>query len=135
MTGTLPSELSMIGTTIVKISIEKNLFVGTIPNSYGSDMVQLSSLSLQVNGITGSMPSELCPNDKKNTITSMEDLKADCEEIECYCCTECFIDPATDPKRDTNNFTTTIVDAPAAAASGASGARTGGSVRGLLRRT
>jgi len=105
MTGTLPEiVLSSSTSTLEKISIEKNLFTGTIPISYGNYMIKLSSFSLQENGITGIMPSNLCPI---SNINVMEDIKADCNEIICDCCTECFIDPATDPKRDTKN---TVID-------------------------
>ena len=47
---------------------------------------RLSTLSLYRNQLTGAIPVELCPSGE-----SMATLSADCDEIECPCCTECCI--------------------------------------------
>jgi len=87
LNGTLPEELAYME-NIEKLSIEKNSFSGTIPDSMNY-MYQLTSLSLQNNDLIGKMPWGLCPD-----CYSMEELKADCEEIKCKCCTVCFDDPS-----------------------------------------
>jgi hypothetical protein len=86
--GTLPKELSNMP-FIEMISAEKNFFSGTIPSDFNF-MYQLTSLSLQTNDLTGEMQWGLCPG-----CYSVVDLKADCEEIKCDCCTECFTDSIT----------------------------------------
>ena len=83
--GTLPKEWSNMP-YLEKISIEYNLLTGTIPNEFNY-MYQLTSLSMQNNDLTGEMQWGLCPG-----CYSVVDLKADCEEVTCECCTMCFID-------------------------------------------
>lgn len=103
------------------MSIEKNSFSGTIPYSFRY-MNSLSSLSLQVNDITGTMPWKLCPEYSSN----IEELKADCDEISCDCCTECFIN-SKERNPQQNNATTVVASVARAGV--------GGGVRRLLRRT
>ena len=92
---------------------------GTIPYDFNY-MYQLSSLSLQTNDLTGSMQWGLCPG-----CYNMVDLKADCEEITCDCCTECFIDVQS--KEPTNTTITMATNATqTATAVPNSTARTGG---------
>jgi hypothetical protein len=86
--GSLPKELSDMP-LIEKIAAEKNFFSGTIPSEFNY-MNQLTSLSLQTNDLTGEMQWGLCPG-----CYSIVDLKADCEEVKCKCCTACFTDSTT----------------------------------------
>lgn len=86
--GSLPKELSDIP-VIGMISAERNFFSGTIPYEF-NDMKQLTSLSLQTNDLTGEMQWGLCPG-----YYSIVDLKADCVEVKCKCCTTCFTDSTT----------------------------------------
>jgi hypothetical protein len=79
--------LSLVGTP-EELAVEKNRLTGTIPNLY-RQMVDLKDFSLQQNSITGTMPVALCPG----LNATMNDLKADCEEIACDCCTGCYKDP------------------------------------------
>jgi hypothetical protein len=81
--GNLPKEWGNLE-NIEKISVEQNFLYGKIPKEY-NDMVKLTSLSLQSNDLTGDTPWGLCPG-----CYSVEQLKADCDEIKCDCCTECF---------------------------------------------
>jgi hypothetical protein len=69
--------------------MEHNDFSGTIPMEWGG-MRRLGTFSIHRNSVTGEMPEDLCPG-----WYSMYDLKADCEEVYCWCCTDCFVDPAT----------------------------------------
>jgi len=84
-TGTLPSEWSKLP-YIEDISLEENFLTGWIPYDWNF-MYQLTSLSIQSNDLTGKIDWGLCPG-----CYSMIELKADCEEVKCKCCTECFVD-------------------------------------------
>eukprot|EP00535_Pseudo-nitzschia_heimii_P000873 CAMPEP_0197186602 /NCGR_PEP_ID=MMETSP1423-20130617/14230_1 /TAXON_ID=476441 /ORGANISM="Pseudo-nitzschia heimii, Strain UNC1101" /LENGTH=820 /DNA_ID=CAMNT_0042637961 /DNA_START=72 /DNA_END=2534 /DNA_ORIENTATION=- len=85
LTGTLPSELSNMP-YVEKISLERNMLSGTIPYSFNT-MYELKSLSLQTNDLTGEMQWGLCPG-----YYMVDELKADCTELKCDCCTTCFED-------------------------------------------
>lgn len=102
-------------TTIEQMSIEKNILSGTIPYTFRK-MTELSSLSLQLNDLTGRMPWQLCPKYNDNMVS----LKADCEEVSCSCCTACFVDSkraavavsAKDENDGDNTFYATNITTP-----------------------
>jgi hypothetical protein len=81
MTGTLPAELSVLGLT--NINLAYNTLTGGIPSEYG-DFTELSSFLVQGNGLAGQMPDAVC---QLSTLTALE---ADCDEVVCNCCTQCY---------------------------------------------
>lgn len=83
--GPLPREWADLP-YLEELSIEKNFLTGTIPDDYNY-MYQLTSLSLYSNDITGTMNWGLCPGEYR-----VKELKADCDQVTCDCCTECFTD-------------------------------------------
>jgi hypothetical protein len=104
LTGTLPSDLANLP-KLAQIDISDNKLTGWIPTEYGK-MTQMTELSLYGNeGLSGPIPSELAHlNDlsilwlyETNlsgsisaslcTLDTSIDLRIDCGEIACDCCT------------------------------------------------
>jgi hypothetical protein len=82
--GTIPTEFANL-TGLEYMSFESNRLYGSIPTELGRLPV-LSSLTVHRNQLTGVMPLQLCPSGE-----FMTTLTADCEEVQCECCTECCI--------------------------------------------
>ena len=66
------------------------MLTGRIPWQLG-EINTLESLKLGSNQLTGEMPEDIC--DLKN----LDDLVADCREVECDCCSACNFDPTESP--------------------------------------
>jgi hypothetical protein len=87
------------------LAMEHNLFTGTVPTEC-SALVELKEFSIHRNDFTGTMPGGLCPG----IAFAMVELKADCEEISCQCCTDCHVDPESEitnqapPNLDVDNI-------------------------------
>ena len=77
----IPSEIGNIR-GLVALNLESNSLSGTIPQSFGQ-LSNLNSLNLVRNeGLWGRIPGDLC-------LLDMDILAADCEFLECFCCTAC----------------------------------------------
>jgi hypothetical protein len=112
LNGTLPSSMGGLSMLSDGLDLSHNLLVGTIPSWLGSSLSLLRILLLNDNGfngtvpdsfallgnlnvlrldstdLTGSVPSEVCGTFNETHPT----LFADCEEINCPCCTYCCND-------------------------------------------
>jgi hypothetical protein len=104
LTGTLPQSLP---SSMIYVDLNNNALSGTIPGSWGAQMSNLNYLLLHVNSLTGTIPSELglidplsiftiYGNDLSGSVDQFfcgevwDALEANCEAVECPCCTKCF---------------------------------------------
>jgi hypothetical protein len=81
MRGQIPHDLGLL-TDLTDLNLDDNLLFGTIPSSLGA-LTALTSLYLNDNQLVGTMP--LCDSDQY-----FEYLAADCDEVDCDCCTKCY---------------------------------------------
>ena len=79
--GTLPSSFEQL-TDLTTLDVMDNLLTGTWP-SHLSQLSAMEELSVSLNVLMGSMDDDLC------LLTSLMHVGADCEEIDCPCCTMC----------------------------------------------
>lgn len=80
--GQLPFELNNLG-SILRFNVENNYLGGTIPNY---EWTSIQELRVNGNLFTGEMPISLC-----SIITTISAIAtADCNEIACECCKECY---------------------------------------------
>jgi hypothetical protein len=103
LTGTLPPSF---GSSVFVLWLDKNDFTGTVPGSWATEMPNLQDLDISGNALTGTLPSELglLPLTTlmfhRNALTGSVDqafcggtvnqtLVADCDEMECPCCSIC----------------------------------------------
>lgn len=77
--GSLPTEIGMWSPGPYYFSVRTNSFSGTIPESAGENWTIIENAHFFDNEFSGSMP--LC------NVTGQ--LTADCEEVDCPCCTHC----------------------------------------------
>jgi len=106
LTGPLPHSFA---SSVTYIDLTANALTGTIPGSWSTEMPDLQELWLSKNKLTGTIPSELgllslgnfsfYANALSGSVdeifcgaTVLPRLKADCEEVECPCCTFCCYD-------------------------------------------
>ena len=73
--------------------VQSNRLFGQVPDVQPGQLANLTELLLQDNDLTGEMPASICA--LRTPLGVLEDLWADCEEIEgeaevaCACCTQC----------------------------------------------
>jgi len=107
LTGSLPSIFSPV---TLSIDLGENSMNGSFPAGWGEAMPNLQYLSIERNSFTGTLPADLgniIPLDNfnfyGNSFTGSVDqffcggfrwelLSADCDEVECPCCTYCCYD-------------------------------------------
>ena len=107
LTGPLPQNF---GSSMVYIDLNENALTGTIPGNWSTEMPNLRYLVLHVNQLTGTIPSDLSlidplrgfkfyGNDLTGSVDEFfcggfvwEALEADCQEVDCPCCTKCCYD-------------------------------------------
>jgi len=70
---------------ITEAHLDNNSFNGTIPASLG-DLTNLHILTLHRNSLSGTMPESIC---NLRTNHNLKYLMADCDVVECHCCTHC----------------------------------------------
>jgi len=87
-TGFIPSELGLCMNLSV-LALNMNYLSGTIPPELGM-LVSASKLWFGANYLTGNMPNAIC--DFRLSDYGFKELHADCEEINCPCCTHCCYD-------------------------------------------
>ena len=83
LTGTLPSTLGQMD-RLAGLSVYGNQFTGVLPNTLG-DLDSLQLLYADSNDLRGPFPTDLC-------LLNLQQFWADCEEIQCVCCTTCCSD-------------------------------------------
>lgn len=83
LTGTIPSTLGML-TALTYLSFRSNNLAGSIPTEI-SRLSALEAFFVYNNNLTGRMP--VCSNSTRPSHFNF--LEADCNEVDCPCCTEC----------------------------------------------
>jgi len=71
------------------VELQENGFSGTIPPIFANS-TRLNTLLLHENTFSGSMPAEICDKVGENIFLDILDLTADCDEVICLCCTQCY---------------------------------------------
>jgi len=80
--GQLSRLFTNLAPSLTTLIVNNNSFGGTVPDSFG-ELTNLNVLELHANEFTGSISESICA-------LPLEVLTADCSEITCDCCTECF---------------------------------------------
>ena len=86
--GTIPSELGLMS-SLEFLALGSTSFNGTIPTELGN-LAKLVQLKVEQTSFTGSMPPGVCA-----LAPDLIVIKADCDEIDCPCCTVCCFDGDT----------------------------------------
>jgi len=92
--GTLPSQIAMLGDSLVALRISGNQFYGSLPVEF-ANLTEIGQVWLQGNAFTGTVPQSLC-NLQSEITETLVDFQADCApdsegytEVICSCCTQC----------------------------------------------
>ena len=80
--GTIPSEFGLMSSLEI-LGLGSTFINGTVPTELG-DLAELVQITLEHTSLTGSMPPGVCDRAPEATV-----IKADCDEIDCPCCTVC----------------------------------------------
>jgi hypothetical protein len=89
LVSTLPTALGSI-TTLEELYAHGNSFSGTIPAALGEQWINMTALSVDGNeALTGDMPASICQ-------LEIPQLFADCERVDCPCCTYCCAQAAAE---------------------------------------
>jgi len=88
VTGTLPTTLGNLE-NMQQMWLYSNQLTGTIPPELGN-LSSMKILQLEGNALSGSMPPEICANTAFPTMI-IETLGADCDVVDCSCCTCCSV--------------------------------------------
>jgi Leucine Rich Repeat len=84
-TGTLPDSIGKNWSKVERFSVSNNALTGTIPKSI-ENWKNIIQAYFEGNDFTGSMPTGIC-----NAINATVGvLWADCSEVNCTCCTQCY---------------------------------------------
>lgn len=87
VTGTIPTTLGNL-VDMQQMFLYSNQLTGTIPTELGK-LTAMKILQLEGNNLMGSMPLEICANTAFPGI--IEVLGADCDLVDCSCCTCCNV--------------------------------------------
>ena len=87
VTGTIPTTLGNL-VDMQQMWLYSNQLTGTIPTELGK-LTAMKSLQLEGNNLMGSMPLEICANTAFPG--NIEVLGADCDLVDCSCCTCCNV--------------------------------------------
>lgn len=85
--GTIPTEFGRL-TNLYSLRLNSNYLTGSIPSSLGN-LLKVQILLLNSNLLTGNMPAMICAN-RVNFDTAVAELSADCNYVNCTCCTSCW---------------------------------------------
>jgi hypothetical protein len=85
LTGTIPSELGLMASSLTALYLHENYLSGKIPSELGL-LTNLSSLWLHVLALTGTVPAELCALNEAGTLKT---LAIDCNKVACSCQCSC----------------------------------------------
>jgi len=85
--GTIPTEFGRL-TNLYSLRLNSNYLTGSIPSSLGN-LLKVQILLLNSNLLTGNMPAMICAN-RVNFDTAVAELSADCNDVNCTCCTSCW---------------------------------------------
>jgi len=80
LTGTIPSEMARM-TSLAGLSLYANYISGSVPEDF-SRLFNLELIYIDGNYLTGSVDNNLCQ-------LQLREFWADCDRIECSCCTTC----------------------------------------------
>mmetsp|Transcript_13094 Transcript_13094/g.20405 ORF Transcript_13094/g.20405 Transcript_13094/m.20405 type:complete len:185 (+) Transcript_13094:1-555(+) len=84
LSGSIPSEIGM-AESLVEVWLYWNNLAGSIPDEIGS-MLNLMIFEIDGNDITGVMPDDVCELVQNGVL---DWLVADCDKVDCPCCTSC----------------------------------------------
>jgi Leucine-rich repeat (LRR) protein len=103
LAGSLPSSIGLLS-QLGYLWIHNNLLTGTIPTELGqlSDLVWLA---MEDNVFTGTVEPLCAPLEEHFILSEYFILSADCEEIDCPCCTKCCYDNKLNCDEVALNFT------------------------------
>ena len=85
--GSIPPEMGRLG-GLRRVWLYENDLTGRIPNEL-AQLPLLEVLEVFENKLTGTMPSGVCST-IQNAAYDFKALSADCGEVSCDCCTECY---------------------------------------------
>ncbi|KAL7537964.1 hypothetical protein ACHAXR_008184 [Thalassiosira sp. AJA248-18] len=92
--GSLPQTVEPFYNGLQEFSIHSNDFSGRFPVEHFEDTFRIKVLSLHNNQLTGVITDNICARrDPSLAFTRLTELTADCDLIECECCT-CYEDGA-----------------------------------------
>jgi len=80
------------------LSLQSNFFSGTVPIELGN-LEGLSSLGLYYNNLTGSVPTTICQLQNYGLYSLVADCGGSEPEISCSCCTECYVEKTPSKQR------------------------------------
>ncbi|KAL3817596.1 hypothetical protein ACHAXA_006485 [Cyclostephanos tholiformis] len=90
--GELPQTPEVFYDGLQELSIHSNKFSGRFPVENFEDTLRVKVLMLHSNELTGTITSNICDRmDASLAWSQLTNLTADCDKIECSCCT-CYID-------------------------------------------
>jgi hypothetical protein len=87
LTGTLPTTMGLLS-NLTLFSTYSNLMTGTVPTELGL-LRSLQVVDIRMNSLTGSVNETLCLVPEMLAV-----MEADCDEVECPCCTVCCFNNA-----------------------------------------
>lgn len=86
LTGTLPTSLGLLS-DLIFFNAFQNQMTGTVPTELGQ-LPTLEAMNIQMNSFSGSVNETLC------TLPRISYMVADCDEVDCPCCTNCCFNNA-----------------------------------------
>jgi hypothetical protein len=101
--GSLPSTLGLLS-QLRNLLIHNNLLTGAIPTELGQ-LSDLGWVTMEDNAFTGTVEPLCAPLQETFILSAFFILSADCEEIDCPCCTTCCYDNKLNCDDVAPNFT------------------------------
>ncbi|KAL7578251.1 hypothetical protein ACA910_012670 [Epithemia clementina (nom. ined.)] len=88
LTGSIPDEMAAL-TDLQRLWLYNNKLSGSIPEAVAAAWSSMEVFEIYGNDLNGTMPVAICTA-VQNSGYELATITADCQEIECSCCTECF---------------------------------------------